>query len=184
VAPAAPSPPQIDQDEAAETGAAANGQGANKRRKRRRSRSRDAQNGADEAADEGAAPEPESPEPERLAALETRGSAREPNQARAAQKPAPEPSDSAEDVPEARPELPDMTTLYLNVGKRDGLEGPDVSALLASAAQLENDDIGRIHIKERHTFVGVPSERTEFVISALTGLTIKNRALHVERART
>jgi ATP-dependent RNA helicase DeaD len=88
------------------------------------------------------------------------------------------------EVPEARPELPDMTTLYLNVGKRDGLEANDLAALLATACELGSDDIGRVRVKDRHTFVGVPTERVEFVISSLTGHTIKNRALHVERART
>jgi hypothetical protein len=41
-----------------------------------------------------------------------------------------------------------------------------------------------VRVKERHTFVGVPTERVDFVISSLAGHTIKNRALHVERART
>src|SRR5690606_10597255 len=87
------------------------------------------------------------------------------------------------EIPEARPELPDMTTLYLNVGKRDGLEANDLTALLASACELGSDDIGRVRVKDRHPFVGVPTERVDFVISSLAGHTIKNRALHVERAR-
>jgi ATP-dependent RNA helicase DeaD len=178
-APAAPASASsaVDQDDAGDLSSTPNGQGGNKRRKRRRNRSRDGFAG-DDVSDETTAREPEaeprSPEPARFAA-----------EPQAAPRKAAEPSETGgEDVPEARPELPDMTTLYLNVGKRDGLEGHDVSALLESAAQLGNDDIGRVRIKERHTFVSVPSERTEFVISALTGLTIKDRALHVERART
>jgi ATP-dependent RNA helicase DeaD len=96
---------------------------------------------------------------------------------------APFPTDEG-DVPDARPELPDMTTLYLNVGKRDGLEANDLATLLATTCELGSDDIGRVRVKDRHTFVGVPTERVEFVISSLAGHTIKNRALHVERART
>jgi ATP-dependent RNA helicase DeaD len=171
-----------------EVAAVANGQGPSKRRKRRRSRARDGQANSDEGGDENAPREPDLeatplPAPFFDARAEQRAATG------GADRDTPPPAGSAseqpsEDVPEARPELPDMTTLYLNVGKRDGLEGQDVSTLLASAAQLESDDIGRVRIKERHTFVSVPSERTDFVISALSGLTIKNRALHVERART
>jgi ATP-dependent RNA helicase DeaD len=120
--------------------------------------------------------------------VEERLRAREPTSAAFADSDADEPS-SAEpgeeiEVPEARPELPDMTTLYLNVGKRDGLEATDLATLLATTCELGSDDIGRVRVKDRHTFVGVPTERVEFVISSLTGHTIKNRALHVERART
>jgi ATP-dependent RNA helicase DeaD len=172
-------------EEASELASTPNGQGPSKRRKRRRSRSRDEQLSADEADEAPALPARFEPE-------ESENEARPAAPARFVADARPVPLGTLEsgadlqpeDVPEARPELPDMTTLYLNVGKRDGLEGQDVSALLSSAAQLESDDIGRIRIKERHTFVGVPSERAEFVISALSGLTIKNRALHVERART
>ena len=88
------------------------------------------------------------------------------------------------EIPEARPELPDMTTLYLNVGKRDGLEAQDLTALLSSSCELGSEDIGRVRVKDRHTFVGVPTERVDSVISSLAGQTIKNRELHVERART
>jgi ATP-dependent RNA helicase DeaD len=178
-APAQPPPADgPEAEEAGDLGATPNGQTTSKRRKRRRSRGREVETGSDDSVEESPAQEAEQePEP----ALPERFSAA----ARPAPKPAAVVSEPfGDDVPEARPELPDMVTLYLNVGKRDGLEGQDVSTLLASAAQLGTDDIGRIRIKERHTFVGVPSERTEFVISALTGLTIKNRALHVERART
>jgi hypothetical protein len=178
---AAPAPAKVEEErgepeEANEQAAVANGQGASKRRKRRRSRGREEQ--TVEADDEEGAPSAAEPTPAPLPAPFSS----------AARSPAELLDDVgepvAEEVPEARPELPDMTTLYLNVGKRDGLEGQDVSALLSSAAQLGTDDIGRVRIKERHTFVSVPSERTEFVISALSGLTIRNRALHVERART
>jgi ATP-dependent RNA helicase DeaD len=169
-------PERSETEEANEQGAVANGQGASKRRKRRRSRGREGQITETDDGEEGTPAAEPTPAP-----LPAPFSS-------AARSPA-EPLDETnepvgEEVPEARPELPDMTTLYLNVGKRDGLEGQDVSALLSSAAQLGTDDIGRVRIKERHTFVSVPSERTEFVISALSGLTIRNRALHVERART
>ncbi len=81
------------------------------------------------------------------------------------------------------PDLENMTTLYLNVGRRDGLEPGDVSSLLNTSCGLEGDDIGRVRVRERHTFVGVPSERVDGVIAALAGQNLRNRELQVERAR-
>jgi ATP-dependent RNA helicase DeaD len=85
---------------------------------------------------------------------------------------------------EAPPELENMITLYFNVGKRDGLEAKDLASLLTSACELGLEDIGRVRVKERHTFVGVPSERADGIITSLEGQMIRSRSLHVERART
>jgi ATP-dependent RNA helicase DeaD len=85
---------------------------------------------------------------------------------------------------EPPPVLEDMTTLYFNVGKRDGLEPRDLATLLVNTCGLGAEDIGRVRVKDRHTFVGVPTERADAVISSLQGQSIKNRALQVERART
>lgn len=85
---------------------------------------------------------------------------------------------------EPQPELENMITLYFNVGKRDGLEPKDLASLLTDTCDLDLEDIGRVRVKERHTFVGVPSERADAVIGALEGQLVRSRALHVERART
>jgi ATP-dependent RNA helicase DeaD len=85
---------------------------------------------------------------------------------------------------EPPPELENIVTLYFNVGKRDGLEAKDLASLLTSACELGHEDIGRVRVKERHTFVGVPTERADAIIATLEGQLIQNRALHVERART
>jgi ATP-dependent RNA helicase DeaD len=85
---------------------------------------------------------------------------------------------------EPPPELENMITLYFNVGKRDGLEAKDLAGLLTSACELGMEDIGRVRVKDRHTFVGVPSERAEAIITSLEGQMIRSRSLHVERART
>jgi ATP-dependent RNA helicase DeaD len=88
------------------------------------------------------------------------------------------------EIPEAPPELEDMTTLYFNVGRRDGLEPAELTDLLNDECALAADDIGRVRVKDRHTFVGVPSQRAEHIITTLIGRTVRNRALHIERART
>jgi ATP-dependent RNA helicase DeaD len=115
-----------------------------------------------------------------------RGRGEAPLQAAEAVRPEPDPEPEPEPgLPEeAPPELENMVTLYFNVGKRDGLEAKDLAALLTTNSDLGQDDIGRVRVKERHTFVGVPTERADAIISALEGQLVRNRALHVERART
>jgi ATP-dependent RNA helicase DeaD len=95
-----------------------------------------------------------------------------------------EPDKAPELDAEPPPALEDMTMLYFNVGRRDAVEPSDLSSLLVELCSLSLEDIGRVRVKERHTFVAVPTERVDFVISALQGHTIKNRPLSVERART
>ncbi|MET0341832.1 MAG: DEAD/DEAH box helicase [Polyangiales bacterium] len=85
---------------------------------------------------------------------------------------------------EPSPELENIVTLYFNVGKRDGLEPKDLASLLTTSCSLDVDDIGRVRVKERHTFVGVPSERADAIIASLEGQLVRSRALHVERARS
>ncbi|HEX5656620.1 MAG TPA: DEAD/DEAH box helicase [Polyangiales bacterium] len=111
------------------------------------------------------------------------------NEAEVAPEPldlAPELEPELEGAPpdEPTPELENMVTLYFNVGKRDGLEAKDLASLLTTNSDLGQDDIGRVRVKERHTFVGVPTERADAIITALEGQLVRNRALHVERART
>jgi len=85
---------------------------------------------------------------------------------------------------EPPPELENIVTLYFNVGKRDGLEPRDLADLLTTSCALSDEDIGRVRVKDRHTFVGVPTERADGIIAALEGQLIRSRSLHVERART
>ena len=48
-------------------------------------------------------------------------------------------------------------------GRRDGLEPHDLrDLLLAASSGLAGDDIGRVRVKERHTFVGVPTRAGRF----------------------
>jgi ATP-dependent RNA helicase DeaD len=101
-------------------------------------------------------------------------------------EPLDEPLAALDEAPpeEPPPELENMVTLYFNVGKRDGLEAKDLATLLTDACEIGSEDIGRVRVKDRHTFVGVPTERAEAIISCLEGQMIRSRSLHVERART
>jgi len=75
------------------------------------------------------------------------------------------------------------TNLFLNVGKRDGVKVVDLLRLFESQAGLGKEQLGRIRIRDRHSFVAVPKDATERAIAQLTGFEHAGRALAVEVAR-
>jgi ATP-dependent RNA helicase DeaD len=78
---------------------------------------------------------------------------------------------------------PTMSTLFVNLGRRDGTRVGDILRLFETHARLGKDDLGRIRIRDRHTFVGVPKERAASAVEALAGRSFGDKALVVEIAR-
>lgn len=73
--------------------------------------------------------------------------------------------------------------LFLNVGKRDGVRLAEVARLLRESCELSRAEVGRIRVRDRYTFVDVPSERLDAIIDTLRGLTLHDKALAPERAK-
>ncbi|WP_236604882.1 DEAD/DEAH box helicase [Sandaracinus amylolyticus] len=104
----------------------------------------------------------------------------------AAPAPAEGPPDRIEEPlsqPDASGEDPSMSTLFINLGRRDGVRVGDIIRLFETHASLGKDDLGRIRIRDRHTFVGVPRERVDAVVSALNGQSSHEKELVVEVSR-
>jgi ATP-dependent RNA helicase DeaD len=78
---------------------------------------------------------------------------------------------------------PSMTTLFINLGRRDGIRVGDILRLFETWAGLTKDGLGRIRIRDRHTFVGVPKESTDAVLAAFSGRSAHEKELVVEIAR-
>jgi hypothetical protein len=74
--------------------------------------------------------------------------------------------------------------LYLNLGKRDGVRVGEVARLLRENCELSRNEIGRIRVRDRYTFVDVPEERLDTIISTLSGQVVHDKALAPERAKT
>jgi len=74
--------------------------------------------------------------------------------------------------------------LYLNLGKRDGVRVGEVARLLRESCELSRGEIGRIRVRDRYTFVDVPEERLDTIISTLSGQVVHDKALAPERAKT
>jgi ATP-dependent RNA helicase DeaD len=91
-------------------------------------------------------------------------------------KPAPEPDDRGTDDPA-------FTNVFLNVGRRDGLNQDDLQRLLVERAGLADADVGHVRLRDRISFVGIKKERAEEAIKALIGATVGDRTVNAEIAR-
>src|SRR5690606_7125302 len=78
---------------------------------------------------------------------------------------------------------PDMSTLFVNLGRRDGVRVGEIIRLFETHAGMTKDDLGRIRIRDRHTFVGVPRERVDAIVGSLNGQSSHDKELVVEVAR-
>jgi ATP-dependent RNA helicase DeaD len=106
-----------------------------------------------------------------------------PQEAKAEPKP---PARQTASEPERGPEHgdPGSATLYINAGRRDGVRAGEIARLVRDRAELSRQEVGRIRVRDKHSFVTVPEARADEVVSALSGADIEGRELVVERARS
>jgi ATP-dependent RNA helicase DeaD len=102
---------------------------------------------------------------------------RAPREARAPREPR-EPRD-------ARPAADDPTVsnIFLNVGKRDGVNPEDLQKMLADAGGIPQSETSNIRVRDRITFVTVKRELADRAIQALAGQVIGGRTVIAEPAR-
>lgn len=78
---------------------------------------------------------------------------------------------------------PNSVSLFLNVGRRDGVRVGDLSRFLRDASGLPPDEVGRIRMRDKHTFVAVPKDKVDAVLAALKDKTYNERALDAAVAK-
>jgi ATP-dependent RNA helicase DeaD len=93
------------------------------------------------------------------------------------------PSEDKDDLAALRAEDADAVFLFVNLGRRDGVRPGEIIRLLAEECGLDKAEVGRIRIRDRHTFVGVPRERAPSIVSQLAGKSSHDKELVVEVAR-
>ena len=81
------------------------------------------------------------------------------------------------------PLAPKMTTLYLGKGKKDKLSKGDIVGFLCKKGELTADEIGRIDVKERYTYVAVKREKLQQVLRLTQGEKIKGIKTVIEEVR-
>jgi ATP-dependent RNA helicase DeaD len=87
--------------------------------------------------------------------------------------------------PDARPAAddPNLSNIFLNVGRRDGVNPEDLQRLLAEGGGIPSSESGNIRVRDRITFVTVKKELAERAIQALAGQVIGGRTVIAEPAR-
>jgi ATP-dependent RNA helicase DeaD len=78
---------------------------------------------------------------------------------------------------------PGFVQLFVNVGRRDGARAADIQAVLEASRSVAPDEMGRIRMRDRMTFVSVKKEAIDRAVAALSGQTIGGRNVVAELAR-
>ena len=78
------------------------------------------------------------------------------------------------------PPVPRMVTLYIGKGKKDKLSRGDIVGFLCKKGGLRGDEIGKISVGERYTYVAIARQRLRQVLSRVQGEKIKGVKTVVE----
>ena len=76
-----------------------------------------------------------------------------------------------------------MATLFLDVGRRDGVRVSEIARLMRDVGALRRSEVGRIRMRDRHTFVEVPDDKLDELLEKLRGHALHDKALSPERAK-
>lgn len=84
-----------------------------------------------------------------------------------------EPSDYQVNVDGVFPSKPLMSTIYIGKGKKDKLSKGDIVGFLCKIGGLKGNDIGRIDVKDRYSYVAVSSQKVKSLLRNVSGAKIK-----------
>ncbi|MCI9000504.1 MAG: DEAD/DEAH box helicase [Clostridia bacterium] len=76
----------------------------------------------------------------------------------------------------------DIVKLFFNLGKKDNMKVKDFVGSIAANCGIQGQNIGKINILDKFSFVEVPSEYVEDVLQGMKGKQIKGRNCNVEIA--
>lgn len=76
-----------------------------------------------------------------------------------------------------------MTRLYISVGRQDGVRPGDIVGAIANEADIPGRLIGAIELYDGFSFVDVPSNRSEHILTVLNRTTIRNQKVTASIAR-
>ena len=84
---------------------------------------------------------------------------------------------------QTEPPLPRMATLYIGKGKKDKISKGDIVGFLCKAGGLHADEIGRIDVKDRYSYVAVRREKLKQVLTQAQGEKIKGIKTIIEQVK-
>ena len=79
---------------------------------------------------------------------------------------------------------PGMVRLFMNIGRSQKIRPEDIVRAFASEADIPGNIIGVINIYDRFTFVEVPEDVAERVLSVMHKNTVKGYKINVEPAKS
>ena len=81
------------------------------------------------------------------------------------------------------PTQPRFQTLYIGKGRRDKLSKTDIVGFLCKKGGLKSDEIGRIDVRDRYTYVAVARTKAKQVVQRTQGEKIKGLRTVIEEVR-
>jgi ATP-dependent RNA helicase DeaD len=108
---------------------------------------------------------------------------REPGSRREPREVAPNAEGGERDASEGDALPANVGMLFIDLGRRDGVRIGELARLVREVGELERDQVGRIRVRDRHTFVEVPLEKLDHVVERLNGHVFRDKPLAAERAK-
>lgn len=82
-----------------------------------------------------------------------------------------------------REEVEGQIKLYVSLGRKDGIRVGDLNRFFQDEAGLDRDEIGRIRLRDKHSFVYIPEEHVDDVCDRLDGAYFDDIEVKVEPAK-
>jgi ATP-independent RNA helicase DbpA len=79
----------------------------------------------------------------------------------------------ASDITNERPVAPTTSTILLNAGKKDKIRPGDIVGVLTANPELGQDDIGKIKVQAKISFVAIKKDKAGLALKILTNEKIK-----------
>lgn len=76
-----------------------------------------------------------------------------------------------------------MVRLFINVGRKDGIQVRDIVGSITGESGIQGKVIGKIDMYDKFTFVEVPAENQKEVLSAMKLAQIKGKKINIEPAK-
>lgn len=78
----------------------------------------------------------------------------------------------------------EKTKLFLSLGKKDKIMAKDIVGSFSANTAITGEEIGKINVLDHYTFVEIPNEYLEEVLSGMKGRTIKGKEVKIEIANS
>ncbi|WP_097003198.1 DEAD/DEAH box helicase [Lacrimispora amygdalina] len=76
----------------------------------------------------------------------------------------------------------DMARLFINIGKNQNVKPGDILGAIAGESGMPGKMVGSIDMYDKYTFVEVPRENADAVLTAMKDVKIKGKNIHMEKA--